>query len=395
MKTKNKLSMRLFIISMILLTSIMKSQDLETIIARQIDSIRIEHNIPSIAYGVTRNDSIIVLNAIGNRDIHSKESVHVENYYHIGSNTKAFTGFLASKIVEDKLIKWDTKFFDLYPELKNESDSTYYNITLEELLSHRARIIGFKEPAEIIMILNKYRKNIDDSLALPKKRYYLIKEVLASKPLPPYDECENSYSNAGIIAASLMLERVTGETWECLITKLSKDLNLGIHIGSPIDLGINQPIGHLNPKHINLAFDKDLIPIKVPIQIPIQGELKDLNVFFEFLLLCTPAGNISITINNFIKFLQLNINGINGNNNYLKFETYKQIFYTYPFYSMGWYNEPEAILKYSHRGSNMMFNSFAGISPEEKLGIVVMINSYNEEGVTKTLRLLLNNYAKK
>ena len=169
MKTKIKLSIRLFIISMILLTGIIKSQDLETIIARQIDSIRIEHNIPSIAYGVTRNDSIIVLNAIGYKDIQSKERVHVENYYHIGSNTKAFTGFLAAKIVEDNLIKWDTKFFDLYPELKNESDSTYYNITLEELLSHRARIIGFKEPAEIVMILNKYRKNINNSLALPKK----------------------------------------------------------------------------------------------------------------------------------------------------------------------------------------------------------------------------------
>ena len=394
MKTKIRISMKLFIISMILLAGIIQSQELETIIARQIDSIRIEHNIPSIAYGVTRNDSIIVLNAIGYKDIQSKQRVRVENYYHVGSNTKAFTGFLAAKIVEDKLIKWDTKFFDLYPELKNESDSTYYNITLEELLSHRARIIGFKEPAEVILILNKYRKNIDNSFALPKKRYYLIKEVLKSKPLPPHEECENSYSNAGIIAASLMLEQATGETWECLITKLSKDLNLGIHIGSPIDLDINQPIGHLNPRHINLAIDKDLIPIQVPIKTPVQGELEELNDFFEFLLLCTPSGNISITINSFLKFLQLNINGKSGKDNYLKYETYKKIFSAYPFYSMGWYNETEEILKYSHRGSNMMFTSFAGISSENKLGIVIMINSYNEEGITKTLKLLLNNYAK-
>ena len=69
-----------------------------------------------------------------------------------------------------------------------------------------------------------------------------------------------------------------------------------------------------------------------------------------------------MNVNDFLKFLQLNINGINGENNYLKSETYKQIFTTYSDYSMGWWIEPEELLKYSHRGSNSMFNSFAGIS---------------------------------
>lgn len=91
----------------------------------------------------------------------------------------------------------------------------------------------------------------------------------------------------------------------------------------------------------------------------------------------------------------MNINGLNGENNYLKSETYTQIFTTYPFYSMGWQIEPEEKLRYSHRGSNMMFHSFAGISPEKKLGVVVMINSCNDEVITKTLNLLWKNYAKK
>ena len=111
-------------------------------------------------------------------------------------------------------------------------------------------------------------------------------------------------------------------------------------------------------------------------------------------MLCTPAGNVSITIKNFIKFLQLNINGITGANNYLKFLEHINK-YSIHILFIQWAGTMNLKLtsKYSHRGSNMMFNSFAGISPEEKLGIVVMIND-NEEGVTKTLRLLLNNYAK-
>ena len=195
-----------------------KGQNIDTIVARQIDSIRIANNIPSIAYGVVKNGSVIVINTVGYRDIITKESAQSEDCYNIGSNTKAFTGFLAAKMVEDNLIKWDTKFFDLYPELKNESNSAYYDITLKELLSHRARLIKFQEPAEVSMIIDKYRKSISDSLNWPKKRYYLIKEVLKSEPLPPYGECKDSYSNAGFIAAALMLEKVTGQSWESFNT---------------------------------------------------------------------------------------------------------------------------------------------------------------------------------
>lgn len=392
MVSKIKLFLKtVFIICMIFSALIIKAQNIDTIVARQIDSLIIANNIPSIAYGLIKNDSIIVINTVGYRDILTKERAQSGDYYNIGSNTKAFTGFLAAKMVEDNLIKWDTKFFDLYPELKNESNSAYYDITLKELLSHRARLINFNQPPEIMMIMGKYERTINDSLTLPEKRYYLIKEVLKSEPLLPYGECKDSYSNAGFIAAALMLEKVTGQSWENLIVKLSKELKLRIHIGSPIDLGMHQPKGHINPKSMRLDIDKDLIPV----QIPVQDELRPLDGFFEFLQLGTPAGNLSLNVNDFLKFLQLNINGLNGENNYLKSETYTQIFTTYPFYSMGWYDVPEDNLRYSHRGSNMMFNSFAGISPENKLGVVVMINSCNDEVITKTLNLLWKNYAKK
>lgn len=388
--------MRLYLIIILIFSSfILKSQVLDTIVANKVDSIRIKHNIPSVAYGIIRNDTVIVINTVGYRDILTKEKSRQEDYYNIGSNTKAFTSYLAAKIVENDLIKWDTKFFDLYPELKNESDTTYYQISLKELLSHRARLINFKEPEEIIMILGKYLENTDDSLSLQQKRYYLIKEILKHKPLPPYKECEDSYSNAGFIAAALMLEKVSGQSWENLINNLSRDLSIGVYIGSPIELNKLQPKGYLNPEHIGLNIDKVLIPIEIPIRIPVQGELSQLNILFEFLLLCTPAGNISINVNDFLKFLQLNINGINGENNYLKSESYRHIFSTYPNYSMGWGVESNENLIYSHRGSNMMFNSFAGISPAEKLGVVIMINAYNNSGLTEILQLLQKYYSRK
>ena len=50
-------------------------------------------------------------------------------------------------------------------------------------------------------------------------------------------------------------------------------------------------------------------------------------------------------------------------------------------------------MKYGHRGSNGTFYSFAGLSPKKKLGVVVMINTYKEEGLTDIIDLLLTKYA--
>ena len=387
MRTKTKLFSSIFFIIILISCSVnQKDNALNTTVARQIDSMRIVYNFPSIAYGVIRNDSVIVLNTVGYRDIQTKDKAQPTDYFHIGSNTKAFTGFLAAKIVEDNLIKWDTKFFDLYPELKSESNPAYYEMNLKQLLSHRARLINFNQNSEVYPIIDKYEKNISDTLSLPRKRYCLTKEVLKCEPLPPFGECKDSYSNAGIICAALMLEKVTGKSWDSLIMKLSNDLNLDIRIGWPNDIDTNQPKGHINPKFWQLDINKDLIPI--------PDELKMFHYNNQYILLTTPSGNINITLKGFLKFLQLNIDGMNGENNYLKSETYKQIFTAYPIYSTGWWVETdEPILKYGHRGSNGTFYSFAGLSPKKKLGVVVMINTYKEEGLTDIIDLLLTKYA--
>jgi D-alanyl-D-alanine carboxypeptidase len=365
-----------------------KKNDLNTMVSKQVDSMRLLYNFPSVAYGIIRNDSIVVINTVGYRDIETRDKARATDHYHIGSNTKAFTGFLAGKIVESHRIDWDTKFFDLYPELKSESNSSYYDMTLRQLLSHRARMINFNQNGQVYPIIDQYEKSISDTLSPNKKRYFLIKEILKHEPLPPYDECKDSYSNAGIIAASLMLEKVTGKTWEELMMQVSNDLKLDIYLGWPNDLSTDQPKGHINPEYWKLDIDKNLIPI--------PEYLKMYHYNHQYILLTAPCGNISITLKGFLKFLQLNIDGLNGKNNYLKAETYQQIFTSFPGYTTGWWCESDsALMKYTHRGSNGTFYSFAGLSGAGKphLGMVVMINTWKEEGLTDIIDLLSTKYA--
>lgn len=173
----------------------------------QIDSIRLACNIPAVAYGVIKNDSIIVANVIGYRNIDTKEQAGKNDLFHIGSNTKSFTTFLAAKLVEEDLISWDTKFFDLFPELREGSDTAYYNITLQLLLSHRARLIPFKGETDKPII--DYERNLTEGVLLYEKMYFFIKQVLTYEPIPLYDHHDDRYSNAGYIAAALMLEKAS------------------------------------------------------------------------------------------------------------------------------------------------------------------------------------------
>jgi len=352
---------------------------------KQIDSLRLKYNIPAIAYGVIRYDSVLVKNVIGFRDIETNEKAQVADLFHIGSNTKSFTALLAAKLVEDGFISWNTKFFDLYPDMKAESDSVYDNITLVQLLSHRARLINFKNESEVYPIVD-YEKNLDNNLDLFQKRYYFIKQVLTYTPIPWYDHPDDRYSNAGYIAAAMMLEKVTGKKWEQLMMEQSEKLGLGVYIGWPDDYSPYQPKGHINPKKWMIDIEKDVIPI--------PGVLKKYHYFNQYVLLCSPSGNLSITLQGFLKFLRLNIEGLNGKDNYLKSKTYRELFTSYPDYSCGWMHENYYVPCYHHKGSAGTFNSIAIIVPEKKLGIVVMINSYDGTVINEIAELLINEFAR-
>ncbi|MCB0744052.1 MAG: serine hydrolase domain-containing protein [Flavobacteriaceae bacterium] len=346
----------------------------------KIDSMRVAFNFPAVAYGVIRNDSIIALNVLGYRDIETKEKAQITDYFHIGSCTKSFTAFLAASLVEKDLIDWNTKFFDLYPELKEYSKPAYYTITLQELLSHRARMIAFKVDPEVGTLIAKYEKDSSEGLSNREKRYQLMKQLLQQEPRPVYEECEDHcYSNAGFVAAGMMLEKVANKSWEDLMLELSDNLNLDLRIGVPVDYSPSQPKGHINPKYWFLDIDKDLVPI--------SDQLRMYHNFNQFGLLTAPGGNISMKTEKFLKYLSLHLQGLQGKDNYLKSETYQHIFTTFSTYSHGWWvDKIDGHVEYAHRGSNGTFYSFEGLFPKRNLGIVVMVNSYSENGLTEIIQ---------
>ena len=108
------------------------------------DSIRIAYNIPEISYAVIDSKTILEISALGKHSTELPDIATINDRFHIGSNTKAMTAFIVAKYVEKGKLKWTTKFFDIFPEWKENSKVEYHKITLQDLLSHRARIQPFQ-----------------------------------------------------------------------------------------------------------------------------------------------------------------------------------------------------------------------------------------------------------
>ncbi|MDX8568687.1 serine hydrolase [Elizabethkingia sp. HX XZB] len=333
------------------------------------DSIMKAHHIPEMAYAVITPDKILVQKTIGHHrieQIHEKPNANISDFFHLGSNTKAITGFIAGYLTEQNKIKWDTKFFDLFPELKDKSNPKYLNITLSQLLEHKAGIQPFTSGAE-------YQKLPVFKGNKAEKRQAFAQYILTLPPIEndkPYN-----YSNAGYSVAAFMLEKVSGKTWEQLVQGVLKDkLKLQYTLGWPNRTNINQPWGHWeDPQLVSVAPETKY----------------DLSM-------AEPAGDISMNIINYSKYIQFNLQGLAGKDNLLKAKTYQYLFNSSDHYSIGWGNSVLNNIKYSeHAGSDGTFFTYTLINQSESKAYIILINNASEQaqnGLFNFLELLKKQY---
>jgi CubicO group peptidase (beta-lactamase class C family) len=363
------------LISLIILTTIFncKSQyptDKQKII-HDLDSIRRHYEIPAVNFGVATYDSLLLLGALGVRDINTKDTVTANDLFHFGSIGKGFTSFIAGRLIDEGLITWNTRFFDLFPEMKENSRKEYLDLDLKDLLSNRT----------FLQSLNKYPDNktiIDGYNALYKNdrfsNYLFAKYALTLEPVKFESDQFYNYTSLGFLLASLMMEKSSGLPYSVLVEKINKDLDVNFIIGWPQDFSKNQPSGHLIPSEAGVAdYDKLFV---------VNGDMYT-GWYEGWLYYCIPSGHHSVSVVDFLKYLQLNLNGLAGQNNYLKASTYDFIFNGAKEYAMGWGNDimENGNHYYSHSGS--AGNYFAKAIILKESGVVITIMSNAGNGRTK------------
>lgn len=278
---------------------------------RLADSLRQQMKLPAVGFAIVGTEGVVEMGVSGSRRADTLASVQPDDFWHLGSNTKAVTAFVAGKMVDDGKIRWETKFFDLFAGWKTGSDSAYFNITLAQLLSHRAGIRPFTNGAEYVP-LPRFEGTT------PQRREAFARHVLSLPPLnrnpSVFDRKNNSYSNAGYSLAALMLEKVSRKTYEELVEDLARALEIEARWGFPNRYNDHQPYGHHWATGLPMPPDHPygLDPI------------------------VAPAGDLSLRLPDYARFIAENLRGLKGLPGYLRPETVQYIHTALPDYALGW-----------------------------------------------------------
>lgn len=354
------------------------------IILNDIDSLRKTFHIPGLVFGVANYDSILIAGGLGIRQINTTDSVTIYDYFHIASLGKGLFSFIAGKLVDEGKIAWDTRFFDLFPEMKETSRSEYCDLKLMDLLSMRTTLRSLND-WNVKQIIDGYNEKYKSD----RFSYYKFAEYALSLEPVKYDSGQlYNYTSMGYVLANLMIQKASGLDYSQLLEKTNKDLDLNFIIGWPQVINKNQPNGHLIPAQSGWGESNKLEVLNGD-RFTEWGE--------DFLFYNIPSGHHSVNVLDYLKYLQLNLNGLSGYDNYLKSKTYDFIFNGAKEYSMGWGNNiVNGNHYYSHSGSVGNYYANSIIIKESGIVISIMANAGNGEtkwGLLQIIKYLEKKYA--
>ncbi len=151
---------------------------------RYIESGRERWQIPGIAIAVVRNDSTLVAKGYGVRQLGKPGRVDENTVFDIASLTKSFTAATAAIMVDRGVLRWDDPVRRYLPDLVLPTDSLTRMATVRDFLSHRTGL----DPANTMWVPTA----VDRAELLRRMRYL--------RPVAPFRQTM-VYSNVGYVVA--------------------------------------------------------------------------------------------------------------------------------------------------------------------------------------------------
>jgi len=134
----------------------------------------------------------------------------------VGADAKAMTAMIAARLVERGALRWNTRIAEALPELRRMMLPAYRNVTLEDLLAHRAGLPAFTTEDEFRRFLAVLPEAVPAG-ALPTtdagRRLFFARWLVRQ---PPAAGTGFLYSNAGYALAATMMERATGLSYRAM-----------------------------------------------------------------------------------------------------------------------------------------------------------------------------------
>ena len=337
----------------------------DTELAELLNSIRLEERLPGLAAAIIVDGKLYSAAAVGVRETGTKNWLTVNDKFLIGSCAKAFTATTAAILVEEGRLNWETTLRDVFPDLDMLPD--YENITVEQLLSHRAGLPkNLKEGKASWLIDYEFDKKRGSSPEILRLQY--LEKTLQSKLINPPGQVIH-YSNSGYLIVGSILEKISGQTYESLrAEKIFQPLDIKTAgYGIPADSGASsQPWGHVWDLSSSFIVYRSDYP----------------NFF-------APTGSLHLSIEDWAKFIFVHLGYPLDNHKLLKADTLKRLHTPpdtkkfnqkdrkSPSYALGWftYTTHKGNNLIFHGGRGLCFNAHVMVDLETKNAILIVTNS--------------------
>ncbi|WP_269791657.1 serine hydrolase domain-containing protein [Stenotrophomonas sp. Iso1] len=314
---------------------------------------------PAVAMLVIRDDKVERQSVRGVRRNDSTVAAQTDDVWLIGSTGKPMTVALIARLAEQGLLDWEAPLSKMLPDLTT-INPVYSNITLTQLLSHRA---GLPENLQDAAALDAF---FTDTRALPVQREAYIRAALQEAPVNVPGN-EFAYSNSGFLIAAVIAERVTGTDFETLMRREVFE-PLGMDSAGFGPTSADQPQGHRAGKPVTTAPQKsdDGVP-------PMY----------------TPAGNVHMRLQDMAKFAIDQMAGSRGKGKLLTPASYRlmQTPQSGSPSAMDWGVQPSIAGRrgpvLTHGGSDGNWLAWVALFPESGNGLIAIANAAEDMGADK------------
>ena len=321
-------------------------------------------NVPGVAIGIVKDGKVIFAKGYGVQEIGKKDKVDENTIFGIASNTKAFTSAALSILVEEKKIDWDQKLVEVMPNIKLYNDYVTQNITIRDLLSHRA---GYKTfSGDLLWVATKYN------------RKEIIERLEYLQPTYPF-RYKFGYSNLMFLVAGEIIPQVTDKSYDEFLKE-----------------NIFQPLGMDNTVTSISGFDK--IDNLAKPHIEIDGKQQAIEYISWDNI--APAGGINSNVTDMTKWITMLLNKGEFNETQIINKDELEVLWTpetpqsigyydktffkskhFHSYGMGWdLFDYKGVKVINHAGGLDGMISQVAIIPELDLGFVILTNSINYLG---------------
>ncbi|MGH9766083.1 MAG: serine hydrolase [Blastocatellia bacterium] len=318
-----------------------------------VEQVMKDWKVPGLAVAVVKDGKVVFAKGFGFRDAGKGLKVTTDTLFAIGSCSKAFTATAMAILVDEGKLDWDKPVINYLTDYRLHDAYATEHIRPRDLVTHQSGLprhdmVWYGSPLS--------RKEIFERL----------RHLEPSKPL----YAKFQYNNLMYLAAGVLIERVSGATWEEFVRKRILD---------PLEM---------KTSNFSVNDSRKAADFSLPYG-EIKGEVKEIP--FRNIDAVGPAGSINSSVNEMARWLLMQLGKGKFNGRQVVSEKslgevhtpqivmggdlrYDESFYVS--YAMGWgvtsyRGHPELV----HGGGIDGFTSQIRFLPKDQLGVVVLTNS--------------------